>query len=135
MRAQRPANDRKVSITYDPASKRLAIHPKIAVLNLGRRQELLWRCGSANLEILFSPEETPFRASRWRCSRGGGCKSGVPNRRRERLLKYTVRVLDSLNGHAAPNGPVSEEDKTGHSPAETQDAVAAVVKEAFLVLL
>jgi hypothetical protein len=135
MRSQRPVNDRKVSITYDPASKRLAIHPKIAVLNLRRRQELLWRCPSANLEILFSPDETPFRTARWRCSRGGGCKSGVPKRRRERLLKYTVRVLDSLNGHAASNGHAGEESQNGHAPAETQGAGAPVVKEAFLILL
>jgi hypothetical protein len=135
-------NKKKVSISFNPESGRLLVRPKVVALDAGRRQEVLWRCRTANLEIRFAPEETPFVASRWRCSKGGGCLSGVPKKRRgqEKFVKYTVTVLNQPNGAggqaaATAKGAKDAKKAAGRkAPVQEQAHCAPVVKEAFLLL-
>jgi hypothetical protein len=133
MKSSRPVNNHKVSISFNPDSGRLVVRPKTVTIDASERAEILWRCRSANLEIRFDPVETPFRTSRWRCSKGGGCLSGVPKRRRraeDRLVKYTVTVLPSLNGRAD-----AKANGNGRRPAAAQGCPPRpITKEAFLFL-
>ena len=129
----------KVSISYNEKTGRLRVSPKTIILNGRKRQEILWRCRNATMEIAFEPDCTPFRAFRWRCPNGGGCLSGVPRRqsKKEQLFKYTIKVLDTLNGATSEaTVKASRTTKSGGtkkaSPPKAERPV--LLKEAFLVV-
>jgi hypothetical protein len=130
MKKVSPVQSRKVSITFNPAKGRLSIRPKTITLSSREREEILWRCKGANLEIRFEPDDTPFRAFRWRCSKGGGCLSGIPKSRRrgERCIRYTITLLDA----PAENGASARKKNKGRTAAPQNGG--AIVKEAYLLL-
>lgn len=137
MKKQSPVVPRKVSISYNPISGRLVVRPKIVSLCAGAREEILWRCRNASLDIRFEPETTPFRAWRWRCAKGGGCLSGIPKTRRTptHRIRYTVTVLDSAadgNGHS--KGRSTAKKSASKNSPQAAKPCAPAVREAFLVL-
>lgn len=143
MKNHSPVKNKRVSITFNPANGRLVVRPKTVAVDCALREEVLWRCRNADLEIRFNPDETPFRTSRWRCSQGGGCLSGVPRKRRvkEKCVRYTVTVLPALdaedNGHANGNGArasAAKKKKKAAATAEVTNGHKPIVREAFLLL-
>jgi hypothetical protein len=95
----------KVKLRYDKKTKTLK-PPKSVTLIRADKEEVLWTCGDARLEINFDPKDTPFLTSRFRVAIGGGALSGVPSRRRaqQKTYRYTVTAI-------AVNKPNSESKK------------------------
>lgn len=139
MKASSPVRSKRVSISFNPESGRLVVRPKTVALDTKHREEVLWRCRDANLEIKIEAVNAPFKASRWRCSKGGGILSGIPKKkghRKDQCFKYTVRVLESMNGKSSngANGNGTRKAKRTEKTTQDQSCHHPVVREAFLLL-
>ncbi len=128
----------KVSISYNETTGRLRVSPKTIILSARKRQEILWRCRNASMEITFEPTCTPFRAFRWRCPNGGGCLSGVllKHSKKERLFKYTIRVIGQTSTVSAATVKASVKTESGGTKKSLPPIEERTVplREAFLVV-
>lgn len=88
---ERRTNPIKVKLCYHKKKKTLDA-PKPITLILSNKDEVLWTCDKARLEINFDPKDTPFLTSRFRCAIGGGTLSGVPSKLRAKAKTYTYTV-------------------------------------------
>ncbi|HYE74732.1 MAG TPA: hypothetical protein VEF04_15440 [Blastocatellia bacterium] len=139
MKANSPVRRKRVSISFNPKNGRLVVRPKTVALNAKQREEILWRCRDANLEIKIEAVNPPFKIARWRCSKGGGILSGIPKKKRrqkDQCFKYTVKVLDSVNGKSSNgvNSKGTKKSKNTEESAQAQNCHRPVVREAFLLL-
>ncbi|HEX4947533.1 MAG TPA: hypothetical protein VFZ34_12765 [Blastocatellia bacterium] len=92
--SERRTNPVKVKLCYHKKKKTFK-PPKPITLIVANKDEVVWTCKEARLEINFDPQDTPFLTSRFRCAIGGGALSGVPSRRRavQKTYTYTVTAL------------------------------------------
>ena len=102
---ERQSNPVKVKLCYHKKKKTFDA-PKPITLILANKEEVLWTCESARLEINFDPKDTPFLTSRFRGAIGGGALSGVPSKLRAKQKTYTYTVTA-----IAVNKPNSESKK------------------------
>lgn len=88
---ERRTNPIKVKLCYQKKKKSFKT-PKPITLIISNKDEVVWTCDEARLEINFDPQDTPFLTSRFRCAIGGGALSGVPSRQRAAQKTYTYTV-------------------------------------------
>ena len=93
-------------VTIKIAGGRLVTEPANQTVSLEAGEEIEWRTEAGELEIRFTPGNSPFRSENFRTGKGGSCLSGLPIKEKVgKVFRYTILVTNPRTGVLVTQAP------------------------------